>query len=138
MRLPYHFLQTAAELAFVLASLAILLLCCAMASGQTVSNSLASLNANRAARGLFPLAPAWDLQVQAEREAVIRAERGVSGHLPGGCAPGRAEGVGVRSNPDPYGRQFLACFTDTRRHRYAGAATAVSPRGKSYYVLLLR
>ena len=109
-----------------------------LAKGQTISNALPALNAQRAARGLYPLLPAPDLQRQAEYESIVRAERRISGHLPGGCSPGRAEGVGMRSGADPYGRNFIACYTTTRRHRYAGAAAAVNRRGQSFYTLILR
>ena len=134
----HAFARAMLEFAILVVACIVLIVLASQANGQTVSNSLASLNANRAARGLYPLASAGDLQIQAEREAVIRAQRGISGHLPGGAAPGRAEGVGVRSGSDHWGQRFLTCFMDTRKYRYAGAATAVNRRGRSFYVLLLR
>ena len=135
MGMQYQFVVAMVQ--FTIAIIAICVLA-AFANAQTVANALPALNAQRAARGLYPLMPAADLQRQAEYESIVRAERRVSGHLPGGCSPGRAEGVGQRGGPDPYGRMFLACYTDTRRHRYAGAAAAVNRRGQTYYTPILR
>jgi hypothetical protein len=121
---------------------AALLLVASRASGQTCANALAMVNQQRAARGLYPLQPNAALQRAAEYESTVRASRRISGHLPNGCSPGVAEGVGMRSGRDPYGRNFLTCFNApgdfTRRYRYAGAAAAVSPRGGTYYTLILR
>ena len=132
------------------AALLLCLLCCDSCCAQTVCNALEVVNRQRVARGVYPLLPAADLQYQAEIESVERAARGITGHLPNGVAPGRAEGVGWRGGADPWGEQFNTCFHTlskrrwqagagyTTKYRYAGAAAAVSPSGRTYYVLILR
>lgn len=117
-------------------------LCAPLAWSQSYANALPEVNRVRAARGLFPLLPDPRLQRAAEWKATYMASRRLSGHPLRGCWPGRAEGTGNTSGRDPYGRRFLSCMHSpgdyTRRHRYAGAAAAVSPRGGTYYVLILR
>ncbi len=112
------------------------------AHAQTVANALNEVNRVRAERGLYPLQPNVALQAAAESESTIRASRRITGHLRNGCSPGVAEGVGWSGGSDPYGQRFVTCFHAprdyTRRYRYAGAAVAVSPRGQSFYTLILK
>lgn len=120
----------------------ILAIAATLASAQTIAGCLDKVNARRAQLGLYPLQLDLRLQAQAEYESVVRAERRITGHLPNGCSPGSAEGVGWSGRPDPYGDRFLTCFHAprdyTRRYRYAGAAVAVSRRGQTFYTLILR
>jgi hypothetical protein len=138
------------QLALAAVALFIAAAAAATSHAQTIANALAQVNAARAARGVYALAPAADLQAQAELESIWRAQRGTGGHWPNGCSPGRAEGVGYQSGADYYGQEFNTCYhTSSKRrwqagagyttsYRYAGAAVAVSPNGTSYYTLLLR
>lgn len=135
--------------------IAALLCLAAEARGQTVADALPYVNAKRVSMGLYPFTPAADLTAEAKYESALRAARGVTGHLPNGCAPGRAEGVGWTGSRDPAGQNFFSCFHSggggggrffrrgggndyTTKYRYAGAAAAVSPRGATFYTLILR
>lgn len=124
----------------------------------TVADVLDEVNRQRQSMGLYPLVRDPAMTAKAMSDASWRAHRGISGHMGDIGGGGRAEGVGMRSGRDPYGRNFLTCFHSpggggirgrfrrgggggsdyTRSHRYAGAAAAVSPRGTTYYTLILR
>ena len=127
-----------------------------VARSQTIAACLDQVNAKRASLGLYPLQLDMACQAQAERESVERAQRGITGHLRNGCAPGSAEGVGMRGGSDPYGQQFLTCFHSpkkkrargffrggvggddyTRTYTRAGAAVATDGSGTTYYTLIL-
>jgi hypothetical protein len=127
----------------------------AQVQAQTVANALPQVNAVRVSLGLYALQGDPALQAQAEAESSVRAYRRITGHLPNGCSPGRAEGVGWSGGRDPYGHKFLTCYHSgggggrglfrrgggrdyTTKYRYAGAAVAVSPSGQSYYTLILK
>lgn len=104
------------------------------------ADALYSLNVMRASVGLYPLQRDQRLQAGAEAICQTRASRRHTNHLPGNGFTrygARYEGVGHRSIRDPQGRRFLACYSATRRHRYAGVSAVTGPNG-TYYTILLR
>jgi len=122
------------------------------------ANALHSVNAKRAAIGLYALRYDPQLQVIAQQRADAQARRFRMGHVARNSrgrstsAPADMEGAGMWSVQDHEGRHFHACNMATGmmvRGRYpwgkyssAGAATSVArgPKGRihTFYCILLR
>lgn len=105
------------------------------AAASSVSNVLATLNAQRARQGVGQLASDPQLQAVAQQRAALMARTGNKSHPPGSFSPGRYEGVGWSSSYSPSG--VSACYTSDNRMRAAGAAMA---RGRDgvYFAVVYR
>ena len=100
---------------------------------------LQSLNVMRRSYGLPPYLPDPRLAQGAETICHTMARQGRSGHIGWHTRFGaRAEGTGNRSITDPLGRRFYACYSASRRFRYAGASAVVGRGGRTFYTLILR
>lgn len=103
-------------------------------SAPVSSGALATVNAIRARRGLYPFAYDPNLQHQANQNAYTQASRRAMFHPGGSWRDGaRGEGVGMSMRPGT----FNSCYLYDRRYRYAAAATYQSG-GRYYHCLRVR
>ena len=106
---------------------------------ETPSSSLAILNRQRAAIGLFAYIEDPALTRAALACASWRAERRIAGHTSNDFvflqgASSNTSGCACWSNDGTFG----ACAMYDRKYRYAGAATVVGPDGRAYHQLFVR
>ena len=96
-----------------------------------------AVNAIRHKRGLLPFAMDGKLMKRAQRTSMIRARRGIAGHLRGWQGEhATAEGCGARSGCDLGGENFITCCLFERwKHAGVGAAHF---KGRTFYTLLVR
>ena len=99
---------------------------------------LGSVNEIRAKRGLGPLKMDRALMERAQETSMIRAKRGIDGHLPGWQGlHAESEGCGARSGKDLEGKRFITCCLYEGKWTHGGVGCA-HYRGKTYYTLLVR
>ena len=99
---------------------------------------LCSVNEIRAKRGLGPLEMDRALMERAQETSMIRAKRGVSGHLPGWQGlHAKSEGCGARDGKDLEGKRFISCCLYEGKWTHGGVGCAHF-RGRTFYTLLVR
>ena len=105
-----------------------------MRASITVLNSV---NEIREKRGLKPIKMDRVLMERAQKTSMIRAKRGVSGHLRGWQGlHAKSEGCGARTGKDLEGRKFISCCL-YEKWTHGGVGCAYF-KGRTYYTLLVR